>query len=174
MSSQVWVCLDCRTYFYPNEPDYLCPKCNGKSRPSITFDPDKHKVYFNPEKYVPKERKCSECSTVMVPGIITEAAESIMGLYHYDSVRWTAHGPRFIFPPIKSVFPTAYACPNCGKIELHIQLIKQEPYRQIKLSKWIHGVGLVGYCMNCKQEYDFYEYGYFCPKCKKYNTEIRH
>jgi hypothetical protein len=165
--------MECLTYFYPNHPDYECPNCGGKTRPSQFLDPSKHEI-FEESMQLPLEKKCSNCSTVMVPGMITEAAESIGGLYYHGSVRWTAHGPRFIFPPVNSFFPTAYACPKCGKIELYIQLIEDtEKPREEKITNWVKDTELIGYCLSCKKEYNFYENGYICPICKKKETEKR-
>jgi Zn finger protein HypA/HybF involved in hydrogenase expression len=161
-------------YFYPDDPEYKCPKYNGKSRPSITFDPKKHKPYVTPVNISPAKQNCPNCSAVMIPGIITEAAESLLGLYSHSSVRWSAHGSSFIVPPTNSVFPLAYACPKCGKIDLYIQLIDpQEKKRGEKITYWLFRNSYVGYCLDCKTEYDFYQYGFFCPKCKKRNTEKR-
>ena len=173
MSTQAWICLECGAYFYPSDSNYLCPKCQGKSRPSTRFNPEKHKLLISPEYFPHQEKKCSKCSTAMVPGIITEAAQNIMGLYHHGSVRWTAHGPRFIFPPVNSTFPIAYACPKCGNIELNIILETKFSFIQEKITKWIKGAGLQGYCLNCKSEYNFEQHGYVCPICNKHNTEIK-
>jgi Zn finger protein HypA/HybF involved in hydrogenase expression len=163
--------MDCVTYFYPKYQDYECPKCGGKTRPSQLYDPSKHEIY-KPLTVTSKEQKCPKCSTVMVSGLITEAAENIVGLYHHGSVRWTANGPRFIFPPVNSVFPTAYACPECGKIELYIQFAdEKEKLQEEKITKWAKQPDLRGYCNDCKTDYDFYEHGFFCPTCKKKNTE---
>jgi len=172
MEEKPWVCISCVTYFYPNQPDYLCPKCGGKSRPSILFDPLKHEIYQKP-RMLPKEQKCPNCSTVMIPGMITEAAETVVGLQHHGSVLWTAHGPRFIFPPVNSFLPTAYACPKCGKIELYIQLISAHEKMEEKITRWVKETNIVGYCNICKTDYDFFKHGYMCPNCKKTNTEKR-
>lgn len=163
-----WVCLECLTYFYPNHPEYKCPKCKGKSRPSRMYDSEKNKIYYT-RAFSPKIIKCPNCTTKMLPGIMTEAAEGIFGFYHYDSIKWTANNPRYILPPINSISPTVYACPNCGKLELYIQI--QDETKQSQITRWTEQTEFIGYCNKCNKEYDFNKNGYFCPFCKGKNTE---
>lgn len=117
--TKIWHCNSCKTNFTPTPPNYSCPEC----RSNMTV-PGEVKEYQSLEKRVEMRQgptysiqKCSSCGTIMHRGILNQNLVDVHAFFDHDTViSWAREG----FIP-DGVDVIAYACPQCGKIEMRLR-----------------------------------------------------
>ena len=118
---KVWTCYNCKIFFYPSKQNFRCPNCNNTSTaPSSQYDPSKHTLWIPPEPITNID--CPRCSKLMSPGFIVETNSPIdLGTWG-AGVYWTPFEEGTIGTRVPLM---AYACSNCGHVEIKIRNLRK-------------------------------------------------
>lgn len=110
----MWRCRKCGHIFTPLDKDFSCPNCSSNATaPDIDFESLKELR----EPRVLQKYYCTECGELMVYGFIIERESPFQLATFGQGIYWTPDEWGNI---LSSISLKAYACPNCGKIDLRI------------------------------------------------------
>jgi predicted RNA-binding Zn-ribbon protein involved in translation (DUF1610 family) len=124
--TKIWHCKNCNTNFTPTPPNYSCPECHsnmtgpGEVAGYTTMEKRNEEKRYQIQGTVYPSQKCSKCGNIMHRGVLMQELIDARSYFDHEmEIRWSSGT---LFKMAAEV--TAYACPNCGNVEMRLKKLE--------------------------------------------------